>query len=91
MGAGPDGPRPITTAEVEGIEGEYSWQPGMPRAFSDLDARGVLTAFGFLVLSSLICATRWWRLLAVAGCGTSFATALRLTYVGLFFNLVVPA
>lgn len=87
---GPDGPRPVEGAEPFVLEGEFAWQPGMPRAFSDLDARGVLSAFGFLVLSTLICATRWWRLLGVAGCETSFSSSLRLTYVGLFFNLVVP-
>ncbi len=87
---GPDGPRAVQGAALERVEGEFAWQPGMPRAFSDLDARGVLSAFGFLVLSTLICATRWWRLLGVAGCGTPYLSALRLTYVGLFFNLVVP-
>jgi len=69
---------------------ECSWQPGMPRAFSDLDLRGVATALGFMLLSSIVCITRWWRLLARIGCPTSWGNAMRLTYIGLFFNLVVP-
>jgi uncharacterized membrane protein YbhN (UPF0104 family) len=34
--------------------------------------------------------TRWWRLLALASCPTSWFNALRLSFIGTFFNLVVP-
>ena len=66
------------------------WRPGMPRALSDLDYRGLFPAFAFLILASLFGVTRWWRLLAHIGCETRWMSALRLTYIGLFFNLVVP-
>ncbi|MFT5052639.1 MAG: hypothetical protein ACI8QZ_004075 [Chlamydiales bacterium] len=69
---------------------ECTWQAGMPRAFSDLDLRGVFTALGFMLVSSIVCITRWWRLLALIDCRTSWGNAMRLTYIGLFFNLVVP-
>ena len=38
----------------------------------------------------LFTAIRWWRLLAAAGCPTTLFNAVRLTFVGLFFNLVMP-
>jgi uncharacterized protein (TIRG00374 family) len=34
--------------------------------------------------------TRWWRLLLLVGCEARWWSALRLTYLGLFFNLVMP-
>lgn len=77
-------------AAPEIVPGEFSWRPGMPRAFSDLEVLGVVPAIGFLVLATLFAITRWWRLLALIGCPTSWMTALRVTYVGLFFNLIVP-
>jgi len=74
----------------EAIEGSFAWRPGIPRAFRELDAAGLLPALGFLILGSIFAATRWWRLLDVLQCTISWGQALRLTYVGLFFNLVVP-
>jgi hypothetical protein len=56
----------------------------------DLELLGVVPAIGFLILATLFAITRWWRLLALIGCATSWMTALRVTYVGLFFNLIVP-
>ncbi len=81
---------PEGSGEVQRLSGEFSWRPGMPRAFRDLEARGLLPALGFAAIASLFAATRWWRLLGLAGCPTSWPRALRLTYVGLFFNLVLP-
>jgi uncharacterized protein (TIRG00374 family) len=78
------------SGERERISGSFSWRPGMPRAFRDLEAGGLLPALAFAGIASLFAATRWWRLLAIAGCPTSWTRALRLTYVGLFFNLVLP-
>ena len=66
------------------------WRPGLPRVFKDLDWSGLLPAVAFAVLGTLFAVTRWWRLLALAGCARRWVTALRLTYIGLFFNLVLP-
>ncbi len=74
----------------QAIAAIVDWRPGMPRALSDLDYRGLLPAFAFLILASLFGITRWWRLLAHIGCETRWMDAMRLTYIGLFFNLVVP-
>jgi hypothetical protein len=68
----------------------YDWHPGMPRAFREMKAGGLYTALAFFLLASLVIVTRWWRLLAIAGCPTSWWNALRLTFLGLFFNNVMP-
>lgn len=72
------------------LELAAEWRPGMPRAFRELDLSGVLPAFGFVLLCTLFVAARWWLLLAMAGCTVPWGRALRLTYVGLFFNIVLP-
>jgi len=66
------------------------WHPGMPRAFRGLQPRGLAVAFLFLFLATLCVSTRWWRLLILSGCGTGWWNAFRLSYVGLFFNTVLP-
>lgn len=77
--------------EADPGESGLSWRPGIPRVFRELDPLGLAAGFGLLFVA-LACGTaRWWRLLAVAGCPTSFGNAFRLTFLGLFFNLVVPA
>lgn len=73
-------------AEVERID----WRPGMRRTLAEIRVSRVFIALGFLVLASLFVATRWWRLLHLNGCGTSWWNAFRYTYSGLFFNAVVP-
>ncbi len=78
-----EGPRRTLACRVE-------WRPGMPRAFRELELAGLLPAAACLLLASVFVATRWWRLLAQAGCYARWTTAFRLTYVGLFFNTVLP-
>jgi hypothetical protein len=68
----------------------YEWQPGMPRVFREIELPGLLLALCMLLVSAVMSVTRWWRLLALAGCRTSWWNALRLTFLGFFFNLVVP-
>jgi len=71
-------------------EPQWDWRPGMPRVFRELDPRGLVICLAALVLGQLIVITRWWRLLAVAGCTTTWWRSFRLTFLGVFFNLVVP-
>ncbi|MFT5151818.1 MAG: hypothetical protein ACI841_001805, partial [Planctomycetota bacterium] len=70
--------------------GSVSWRPGMPSAFRQLDVRDLMPALGFLILGSIFAVTRWWRLLLLIGCKVRLTDTLRLTYIGLFFNLVLP-
>lgn len=72
--------------EVERID----WRPGMRRTLGEIRVSRLVIALGFLVLASLFVATRWWRLLHLNGCGTTWWNAFRYTYSGLFFNAVVP-
>lgn len=67
-----------------------SWRPGLPRVFLDVRPGGLALALGLLLAGVFFGVTRWWRLLRVAGCGTRWRDALRLTFLGLFFNLVLP-
>lgn len=70
--------------------GERSVQPGFLTYWRYLDpwlfAAG---AFCYLV-TLLIAGTRWWWLLRVNGMAVTLAAALRLTWIGTFFNNVVP-
>lgn len=66
------------------------WRPAIGRVFGDLQWTALLPAMGLLFLCSVFIVTRWWRLLAVMGCATRWMGALRVTYVGLFFNVLVP-
>jgi uncharacterized protein (TIRG00374 family) len=80
----------VAVRRPEGAESGYDWHPGMPRAFRDMDLRGLALAEGLFLVAVLTIVTRWWRLLALAGCPTSWWNALRLTFLGLFFNNVLP-
>jgi uncharacterized protein (TIRG00374 family) len=68
----------------------FEWRPGMPRVFLDLQGAGLLTALLGLLLGLCFGVTRWWRLLNLAGCPSTWAGTLRLTFLGLFFNLLLP-
>ena len=68
----------------------FDWHPGMPRAFRDMSPGGLVLAQVLFLAAILTIVTRWWRLLALAGCPTSWWNALRLTFLGLFFNNVLP-
>jgi len=66
------------------------WRPGMLRVFREMDSRGLILALALFSLGQLLVVTRWWRLLRAAGLSVSWYESLRLTSLGLFFNLVVP-
>lgn len=55
------------------------------------NAGGVtLLAFAFMALAYAASALRWSLLLKAQGLGVGFPQALRLTFIGLFFNNVMP-
>jgi glycosyltransferase 2 family protein len=76
------------SADPSGVR--VDWTPGMPRVFREMDRAGLVEALALFALGQLIVVTRWWRLLAAAGCAMRWVEALRLTGLGLFFNLLVP-
>lgn len=65
-------------------------RPSMPRVFADLELSGLALALLCFFCALLCGITRWWRLLNLAGCDVRWLDTFRLTYLGLFFNLVVP-
>ena len=87
-----DGGRVLRVQRHAGREGPagYEWRPGMPTAFGQMDRGGLARAMGLFSLGMLLVITRWWRLLYLASCPTSWFNAFRLTFLGMFFNLVVP-
>jgi uncharacterized protein (TIRG00374 family) len=68
----------------------FDWQPAMPRAFREMEPGRLLGALALFFVATLVIVTRWWRLLELAGCPTTWRNAARLTFVGLFFNNVTP-
>ncbi|MEW6073035.1 MAG: lysylphosphatidylglycerol synthase transmembrane domain-containing protein [Planctomycetota bacterium] len=74
----------------EELASGYDWKPSMVRVFREMEARGIAAGMGLISLGLLLGITRWWRLLALSGCRTSWGHALRLTFLGCFYNLVVP-
>ena len=76
-----------TSEELGSLAG---WDPGMTTVFQSVEPTGVALAMGLFFVALLFGVTRWWRLLRLVGCDTTWWNAMRLTYLGLFFNLVMP-
>jgi len=77
-----------TAAGLPGVEVELA--PGMPRVFRSVEPMGLVLAMVSFLTALLFAITRWWRLLNLAGCRVPWLAAFRLSYLGLFFNLVMP-
>jgi len=73
-----------------GDVGGYEWDPSVQSLFRSIDTGGLALGMGILIAASLLTVVRWWRLLALAGCATTWFNALRLTYIGFCFNLIMP-
>jgi len=87
-------PQELRSALAEGTplqraEG-LDWQPGMPRVFGEVRPQGLLAALGLIFVGVFVTSTRWWMLLLAAGVRARWYDAVRLTSLGLFFNIVVP-
>ncbi|HUR28369.1 MAG TPA: lysylphosphatidylglycerol synthase domain-containing protein, partial [Planctomycetota bacterium] len=68
----------------------FDWRPGMLRVFREMNGSALALGLGLFVLGQLVVVTRWWRLLAAGGLAVTWSEALRLSGLGIFFNLVVP-
>lgn len=68
----------------------YDWRPGIRRVWADADADAFLAPLLLLFAAILVGVVRWWRLLAAVGVRARLWTCTRLTFLGVFFNLVVP-
>jgi len=86
-----DGPVVASAAGGEGLKVELvDLRPGLGTTLRGVRPALLALAVGLLFLASLTVATRWWRLLQVHDCPTPWRSAVRFTYAGLFFNLVLP-
>jgi hypothetical protein len=54
--------------------------------FLSADPASVVLAAAFLGLSFLLCSVRWWLLLKVQSIDVTLGAAVRLTFIGLYFN-----
>ena len=79
---------PVTRALAK-QEG-FSWRPGMPRVFRGIEGSALALAMLLVVLGTVCGTTRWWRILNLAACPSGWWNTFRLSYLGMFFNLVVP-
>ncbi|HID22982.1 MAG TPA: flippase-like domain-containing protein, partial [Planctomycetaceae bacterium] len=69
---------------------DQPYQPGLVSAFRRLRSVWLLPAFCCYPLALFIGAVRWRALLRAHELDPGLATALRLTWVGYFWNLVLP-
>lgn len=78
---------------LRGAQGEHSdldVQPGFLTYWRNLDpALFALGAFCYFI-TALIAGARWWWLLRCNGTDVSLGETLRFTWIGVFFNTVVP-
>lgn len=81
---------PLAVERVAQQTDGYDWRPGMPRVFRGIDRGELAWALSMVVLGTLLGITRWWRLLKLANCPSSWLNTFRLSYLGMFFNLVIP-
>lgn len=85
-------PHPEVHGVTRGKEGDLDREvePGFLTYWANLDPWLFgLGAFCYF-LTVLIAGTRWWWLLRVNGTDVSLAETLRFTWIGVFFNTVVP-
>ena len=62
----------------------------MQRVFRELDGRNLAIAMLCICFRLTFITLRWTRLLRLAGCPSTFFNSLRLSFLGLFFNQVMP-
>jgi len=65
-------------------------RPGLGSILKSADKSTLPMALLALIFATLLVNTRWWFLLRAAGCSTGWLSTLRITYTGLFFNVILP-
>ncbi len=74
---GPTGPRPVACR-------------GFRSTLTDADPPPLAAAVGCFAAAALLIAVRWWYLLRVLGIRLRLWESVRLTFLGYFFNQIVP-
>lgn len=89
-GATLPGASALPDGAFELAQGEWSVKPGFPTLLRHLHMGPYLAAVGLFFLALCFSIVRWHWLLRAVGVPMSFWQCFRLTFVGQFFNLVVP-
>ncbi|MDP6839727.1 MAG: lysylphosphatidylglycerol synthase transmembrane domain-containing protein [Planctomycetota bacterium] len=85
-----DGGLTVERGEILELGETVSWRPGLPRALAGVSPPRLLGALLALLLGAFLTAMRWWWLLAASGCPARAGPVLRLSFLGLFFNMALP-
>lgn len=80
----------LVPAEESAAPARELVQPGMRSLVENVDRGGLLAAVLLAGPGLFLMTFRWRTLLRAAGIDVPFASVVRLTYVGHFFNLFVP-
>jgi uncharacterized protein (TIRG00374 family) len=72
-----------------GDENRYL-RPGFLRSISRIQVWFLLAAMGISLVGMIVAALRWWMLLAIQNIKIPLWEAVRLTFLGQFYSLVVP-
>ncbi len=86
----PDGRVESFVAAADSIAPRSHLQPGLITVVQHADLRLLLLAMSMILVASIVAAYRWDLLLAGAGLPTGFGRAFSLTFIGAFFNNVMP-
>lgn len=76
--------------EVTAADGSTRIEPGLATLVRDASAGWIALAFVSYTLFALGGIIRWWWLMRALGLAVSFSAAFRFSYVGHFFNTVMP-
>ena len=80
----------LKTGDTQPVEVSSGVQVGIVTYWKNLSVPWFLLGAFCYLLSVLFAATRWWWLLTVNKLPISFWSAYRFTWIGIFFNNVVP-
>ncbi len=80
----------IADRTVTAADGSTRVDPGLASLVRGADARWIALAFGSYTLFALGGIIRWWWLMRALDLAVSFRAAFRLSYIGHFFNTVMP-
>ena len=80
----------VATVAIAWVFHGQDWAK-LREVFQDLSAGAFLVALGGYVIGQLVVAFRWWLLLGAQSIPISVHAAIRLYFVGLFYNNVMPS
>jgi len=86
----PDGRRPWIEASAVDPGGIKVVQRGFRRTLASADRMLLAAAFALFGVPVIILAVRWWYLLRIQRIDIGLWESVRLTFLGTFFNFVVP-